>query len=224
MFLNGLAIVAVVVLTAAIFAHSPPTPEKVLGNTPSQPDSGLVVSDLFPRRMAALTSSDIAVIIDSDIFSPRRAGGDAPPTAAKSSSRGTAARFELAGICVMGGVKGAFIISSKGKKGKRQFYSVGSRIGGSDYKLLEVSPEDGAVVLGSGASRLTLTLDRNDSASKKRRKVERKVISLQGTPPPESLKRGRGRAGSAKVAGPATSEELKAKRLRILERLKRNKR
>ncbi|MCK5844922.1 MAG: hypothetical protein KAG97_09460, partial [Victivallales bacterium] len=175
--LNVFAILAVLALATAILAHTPPKPEKVLKNTPANPD--VLVSDLFPPSPSPLSASNLALIVDSDIFSPARVGGEGPRTAAKSSAGIKTARFDLAGICVMGGLKGAFIITSSGKKGKKQFYSIGSRIANTGYTLLEVSPEKESIVLGAGASRLTLTLDRDDSASKKRRKVKRKMISLQ---------------------------------------------
>ena len=223
-FQNVLAVLSFVALAAAIFARSPRKPEKILEKTPKHPD--ILVPELFSRAHPPLTPSDLSMIVDSNLFSPTRGGGATPSTAPAAPSRkARTARFDLAGICVMGGLKGAFIISSAGRKSKKQFYSVGSTIAGSEYKLLEVSPESESVVLGAGSSRLTLTLDRDDSASKKRRTVKRQVISLSGRPasptPPSINKKNNSKARRFR---PTTPEELKEIRRLILEKLKRYKR
>jgi hypothetical protein len=222
-FLNVLAVLAVVALSAAIFARSPRKPEKILKKTPNRPD--ILVSELFSRAHPPLTPSDLSMIVDSNLFSPTRGGGATPSTAPATPSRkARTARFDLAGICVMGGLKGAFIISSAGRKSKKQFYSVGSTIAGSEYKLLDVSPESETVVLGAGSSRLTLTLDRDDSASKKRRTLKRQVISLSGRPSSATTPSTNKKNNSKARFRPTTPDELKEKRRRILEKLKRNKR
>lgn len=171
------------VFLAVMFLRREPLPrEKALSNTPKVAD--VEVDDLFHFRDPALSSSALAYIGDSKLFSPSRMGTDkqskVPARVAKKTE------FELIGLLTLGDTLGAIILIPATRRGvnqgKKRLYRVGEPIGKTGYKLIEVRPKEEVAVVGTATSQVLLKLDRNDKGSLARRKSgqaeKRKIITI----------------------------------------------
>ena len=164
-----------------LLRREPAPPEKVLRNTPREPD--VEVSELFNFQYSGLSSSALAFIGDSNLFSPSRMSVDKKTTNLRQVSRNV--KFELIGLMTLGDTLGAIILipATRGvKQGKKSLYRVGEPIGKTGYQLLEVRPKEEVAVVGTATSQVSLKLERNDKGSLARRKKgeaeKRKVISI----------------------------------------------
>lgn len=170
-FLNIILFICVVFLFMLHFSHKSPPPEKVLNQTPSEPN--IQVAPVFDNRNSSLNASELALIVDNDLFSPNR-GVD--PDSVKATAAGGRAmkhnQLELTGLCKMGDVKGAIIVNMGARPTgttPKQFYLVGDTIEGTPYRLLDINPEEETAIISMGATQFSLKLERNDKGSNMRR-------------------------------------------------------
>ena len=200
-------------LALKLLQREPMPKEKALSNTPKAADTE--VDELFRFRAPGLSTSALAFIGDSKLFSPSRLGSDkkkkAPPRVAKKTE------FELIGLLTLGDTLGAIIIipATRGaKQGKKRLYRIGEPVGKTGYKLLEIRPKKESAVLGAATSQVLLKLERNDKGSLARRKSgqseKRKVISIT--------------ANTTKKKPPTLKKAMAARRRSLLRRKSRLKR
>lgn len=168
-FLNIILFLAVVMLFAFHFSYKAPPSEKVLKQSPAK--ENIKVAAIFKRNKNSLTPSALAFIADNDFFAPSR-GAD-PASLQKSSKNRKSRRnqLELTGIFKMGSMKGAIIVNKASgiSANKKQFYRIGETITNTSYSLLNISPEQESVTVGTGSSQFELKLERDDQGSLRRR-------------------------------------------------------
>jgi len=155
------------------FSHKSPAPEKILNKTPKEPT--LAVQQVFETKSNSLTTSELAMIIDNDLFTPSRGVDPASLQTATAKGGKTLKHnlLELTGLCKMGDMKGAIIINTSSRNssgsGIKQFYMVGEKIANSPYTLKDINPEEETAIISMGATQFVLQLDRGDRGSMMRR-------------------------------------------------------
>ncbi len=169
-FLNVIFFSLVVVLLVLHITHKPLPPEKILASTPSDPNVN--VEPPFDFYGRALSESELAIVVDSEIFSPSRAQAAAPGQQAPADlARLNREKLELSGIFKMGNIKGATILNSfsGAAANKKNFFMVGEKIGDTPYMLHDINPEESTAVISMGSSLYSLKIDRDGSGSLNRR-------------------------------------------------------
>ena len=170
-FLNIILFVCVVFLFMLHFSHKSPPPEKVLKQTPEEPN--IQVPSVFPQKKKNLSSTEIALISGNDLFSPARGVDPSTLKPKKTGKKIKHSQLELTGIYKMGSMKGAIISTvsnrSSSLANKKKIFTVGDKIGDTAYVLQDINPEDESVVVSMGTSQFILKLEREDPGSLNRR-------------------------------------------------------
>ncbi|MBN1864909.1 MAG: hypothetical protein JW808_08415 [Victivallales bacterium] len=171
-FLNLILFVLVVVLLVLHITRKPLPPEKILASTPSAPDVG--VASPFDFNGSPLSESELAIVVDSELFSSSRGQTSAPGQQAPADlARLNREKLELSGIFRMGNIKGATILNSfsgpSGQANRKNFFMVGDKIGDTPYMLHNINPEDSTAVISMGSSLFSLKIDRDSTGSLQRR-------------------------------------------------------
>lgn len=171
-FLNIILFICVVFLFMLHFSHKSPPPEKILSQTPNKPD--ITVMPVFESKNNSLTSSELDLIVDNDLFSPARGVDPASlQTATTSGKTMKHNQLELTGICKMGDMKGAIIVNTRSRtasaSNKKQFYLVGERIADTPYTLKDINPEEETAIISMGTTQFALKMERDDTGSLMRR-------------------------------------------------------
>ena len=168
-FLNIMLTSCVGLLIYTHVSHEPPAPDRELTMTPDTPDheyTGVFNREIIP------SSGDLSHIYENNIFLTNRGIVNKKSSEAGNVSKKYRGHFKVSGICKMADVQGAVISSSAMGKIpalKSRFFRVTEKIGETGYKLVEVSPAGGTVVVSNGTIREVLTMEKNDSDSIKRR-------------------------------------------------------
>ena len=167
--LNAALLAILGYLCVVFFSHKPRPAEKALLNTPKKADAA--AGSFLPERDAAATPPVLAMLADSDIFSPSRAsvGSKALSAAGSRTPKG----FELLGVVKAGSFSGA-VVNIGGKHG---FFRIGESIGDTGYRLVSVDSA-GAAEVARGGKVVPLLINRNDKDSVKRRASASAAIAL----------------------------------------------
>lgn len=251
-FLNILLGACVCWLAYTHVSYKPAPTDKILNMTPD--GANIKKTGIFDRENIT-PPAELSYIYENNVFVPNRGvvesengdegEGGGPSIIAKKIYRGN---FELTGICRMPNTQGAVITATGSRRSKAlraKFYRVNEEIGDTGYKLIEISPGTGSVVLDNGSNQTVIELDRNDRGSSKRRDTEVKRQELVAKQAEINLRKniGPGVSPNSKVQGPGvgskpvvgptpatnkkpTAKEIAEIRKKILERMtaaKKNK-
>ena len=100
------------------FSHESPLQEEILNKTPTK--ANIQVAAIFDAKNNSLTTSELALVADNNLFSPARGVDPASLQASTTSGRRIKHnQLELTGIWKMGTLKGAIILNTTASRSSK---------------------------------------------------------------------------------------------------------
>ena len=128
----------------------------------------------IPKHRPVVVHDYTSIIAGSKLFDKDRGVDLAVP--AKAPKRNQRCNLKLMGICQVGKLKGAIIVSSSRTKNSsnKSFFKIGEDVG-EGYKLYDITAK--TAILKSGGQKLELELEKVKATASNRRSVSRPPIN-----------------------------------------------